>query len=42
MTTGSIIIQEMSQDSSQWTMNNLIETNGKLAIPAAIKHVSPA
>jgi hypothetical protein len=32
----------MTQDNSQWVRNWLIVTNGKLAIPAAIRHVKPA
>ena len=41
-TTGSIAAHEMIQDNSQWMRNCLIVTNGKLAIPAAIRHVNPA
>jgi hypothetical protein len=41
-TTGSIVIQEMIQASSQCVRNWLIVRNGKLAIPAAIRHVNPA
>jgi hypothetical protein len=38
-TTGSIAAQEIN---SQWMGNWLIVTKGKLAIPAAIRHVTPA
>jgi hypothetical protein len=31
-----------SQDNSQWLKNSTGLGDGKLAIPAAIKHVSPA
>ena len=41
-TTGSIAAHEMTQDNSQWARNWRIVTNGKLATPAAIRHVSPA
>ena len=41
-TTGSIAAHEMIQDNSQWIRNWPIVTNGKLAIPAAIRHVNPA
>ena len=41
-TTGSIAAHEMIQDNSQWPRNWVIVTNGKLAIPAAIRHVNPA
>ena len=41
-TTGSIVTHEMTQDNSQCVMNWVIVTTGKLAIPAAIRHVSPA
>jgi hypothetical protein len=41
-TTGSIAAYETIQDNSQWLRNCLIVTNGKLAIPAAIRHVNPA
>src|SRR6516164_6842924 len=41
-TTGSIAAHEMTQDNSQWMKNRLIVTNGKLAIPAVIRHVNPA
>ena len=41
-TTGSIAAHEMTQDNSQWIRNWPIVTNGKLAIPAAIRHVNPA
>ena len=41
-TTGNIVTHEMTQDNSQWVRNWLIVTNGKLAIPAAIRHVNPA
>ena len=40
-TTGSIIAQEMTHDSNQWVRNWLMVTSGKLAIPAAIRHMSP-
>ena len=42
MTTGSIVTHEMTQDNSQCVMNWVIVITGKLAIPAAIRHVSPA
>jgi hypothetical protein len=32
----------MIQDNSQWARNWRIVTNGKLATPAAIRHVNPA
>ena len=41
-TTGNIVTHETTQDISQWARNWLTVTNGKLAIPAAIKHVKPA
>jgi len=41
-TTGNIVTQEMAHDNSQWTRNWPIVTNGKLAIPAAIRDVNPA
>ena len=41
-TTGSIAAHEMTQDNSQWARNWRIVTNGKLATPAAIRHVNPA
>ena len=41
-TTGSIAAHEMTQENSQWVKNWRIVTNGKLAIPAAIRHVNPA
>src|SRR5262249_11620191 len=41
-TTGSIAAHDATQDNSQWVRNWLIVTNGKLAIPAAIRHVNPA
>src|SRR5215468_7848819 len=40
-TTGTIVIQETTQDSSQWTRYWVTVTSGKLAIPAAIRHVKP-
>ena len=41
-TTGNIAIQATSQDNSQWLKNSIGLGDGKLAIPAAIKLVSPA
>ena len=41
-TTGSIVTHETTQDTSQWVRNWVIVTNGKLAIPAAMRHVNPA
>lgn len=41
-TTGSIVIQETVQASNQCERNWLIVVNGRLAIPAAIRHVNPA
>ena len=41
-TTGSIVTHEMTQDNSRWARNWRIVTNGKLATPAAIRHVNPA
>ena len=41
-TTGSIAAHEMIQDNSQWARNWRIVTNGRLATPAAIRHVNPA
>jgi hypothetical protein len=41
-TTGSIAAHEMTQESSQWMKNWRIVANGKLATPAAIRHVNPA
>ena len=40
-TTGSIIIHEMIHDIAQWVRNWPTVTTGKLAIPAAIRLVSP-
>jgi hypothetical protein len=41
-TIGNIVTHETTHDNSQWVTNWLIVTNGKLAIPAAIRHVKPA
>ena len=41
-TTGNIAIQATSQDNNQWPTNSIGVGEGKLAIPAAIKLVSPA
>ena len=41
-TTGSFAAHEMIQDNSQWARNWRIVTNGRLATPAAIRHVNPA
>jgi hypothetical protein len=41
-TTGNIVTHETTQDNSQWVRNWLIVINGKLAIPAATRHVKPA
>jgi hypothetical protein len=41
-TTGNIAIHATSQDNSQWLINSTAVGEGKLAIPAAIKLVSPA
>jgi hypothetical protein len=41
-TTGNITNQATSQDNSQWPTNSIGVGEGKLAIPAAIKLVSPA
>lgn len=41
-TTGNIAIQATNQDDSQWKKNCAGFGDGKLAIPAAIKLVSPA
>ena len=41
-TTGNIAIQATSQDKSQWPTNSIADGEGKLAIPAATKLVSPA
>jgi hypothetical protein len=41
-TTGNIAIHATSQDNIQWLKNSTGLRDGKLAIPAAIKLVSPA
>jgi len=41
-TTGNIAIHATSQDDNQWLKNCTGLGDGKLAIPAAIKLVSPA
>jgi hypothetical protein len=41
-TTGNIAVHATSQDNSQWLKNTIRVGDGKLAIPAAIKLVSPA
>jgi hypothetical protein len=41
-TTGNIAIHATNQDDSQWKKNCAGFGDGKLAIPAAIKLVSPA
>jgi hypothetical protein len=40
-TTGSIIVQEVSQDSSQCWTKSPIESTGRLAIAAATEEVRP-
>jgi hypothetical protein len=41
-TTGNIAIHATNEDDSQWKRNCAGFGDGKLAIPAAIKLVSPA
>jgi hypothetical protein len=41
-TTGNIAIHATTQDNSQWLKNSTGVGDGKLAIPATIKLVSPA
>src|SRR6516225_4906018 len=40
-TIGNIVTQAISQDTSQCQKKLPVVTDGKLAMPAAIKHVSP-
>jgi hypothetical protein len=42
ITTGNIATQAKSHDQSQWLRNPIVVGDEKLAIPAAIKLVSPA